>query len=106
MIDGQRLGRMLQAQPGPQEEPVVGIARAMLDKPGATLHEAATSGHVYLRLEKSVDEEPAGYPAAALDHWAERLKAIAGQGQDVFAYVISGAKHRAPAAAMALIERL
>jgi uncharacterized protein YecE (DUF72 family) len=64
-----------------------------------------------------------GYPAAALDAWAKRAKtwnaggvpddlaARAGQKpakakRDVFVYMIAGAKERAPAAAMALIERL
>ncbi len=83
-----------------------GVARAILDKPNVALRETITSPHVYLRLEKGQDEEPAGYPPAGLDHWSQRFKAIAAEGHDVFAYVISGAKHRAPAAAMALIERL
>ncbi len=60
---------------------------------------------------------------AALDAWAKRARAWAageaapdlehvgeamasGSGRDVFLYVISGAKARNPAAAMALIERL
>ena len=83
-----------------------GIARAILDKPDVDLAETLTSPHVYLRLERCADEEPAGYPPEGLDRWAKRLKAIANDGHDVFAYVISGAKHRAPAAAMALLERL
>jgi uncharacterized protein YecE (DUF72 family) len=83
-----------------------GVARAILDKPDVAFREDVTAGHVYLRLEKSLDEEPAGYAPAELDHWAARLKALAKAKHDVFAYVISGAKHRAPAAAMALLERL
>ncbi len=64
-----------------------------------------------------------GYPPAALDAWAKRAQAWAAGGapddlppsrrrraqkakRDVFLYMISGAKVRAPAAAMALIERL
>jgi uncharacterized protein YecE (DUF72 family) len=51
------------------------------------------------------EEVPTGYEAAELDRWAERAKGWAERG-DVFIYFISGAKLRAPAAAMALIERL
>jgi uncharacterized protein YecE (DUF72 family) len=52
-----------------------------------------------------VDEERAGYPEAAISEWAERLKGMALE-REVFAYVISGAKHRNPAAAQALIGAL
>ena len=67
----------------------------------------------------------AGYPPRALAAWADRartwtdggapsdLETIASAGaapprqpRDVFIYMISGAKVRAPAAAMALIETL
>ena len=64
-----------------------------------------------------------GYSAGALDAWAKRAQAWEAGGapadltddrqrtppkqpRDVFVYMISGAKVRAPAAAMALIERL
>lgn len=84
-----------------------GIARVILDKPGAAFRDTITADHVYLRLQGTADEEPAGYPEAALDRWAATLKTMAKpRGRAVFAYVISGAKHRAPAAAMALIERV
>ncbi len=83
-----------------------GIARVILEKEGVAPREDITADHVYLRLEGTVDEEPAGYSPAALDDWAARLKGFAkSKKREVFAYVISGAKHRAPAAAMALIER-
>ncbi len=65
----------------------------------------------------------AGYPPKELDAWAKRAKLWAEGGEpndlprvdkksapkmprDVFAYVIHEGKVRAPAAAMALIERL
>ena len=48
---------------------------------------------------------PADGPA--LDAWAEVARGwSAGGGRDVFVFFISGAKVRAPAAAMALIERI
>jgi uncharacterized protein YecE (DUF72 family) len=83
----------------------------------------ATADFVYLRLQKGEDSVETAYPSAALDAWAGRLRAWA-QGtqpddlpradaapaparpRDVFAYVIHEGKIRAPAAAMALIERL
>ncbi len=64
-----------------------------------------TADFAYLRLQRTVDAEPLGYTEPALDAWAERLRAMS-RRRAVFAYVIAGAKHRAPAAAMALIARL
>jgi uncharacterized protein YecE (DUF72 family) len=82
-----------------------------------------TADFAYARLQRSHEEEPAGYPPADLDRWAAVARGWAagtapsgldyaaeppdkGPPRDVFVYVISGAKVRAPAAAMALIERL
>ena len=82
-----------------------------------------TGGFVYARLQKGKDTIETGYPAKALDAWAGRIATWAsggepgdlpriteepapGAGRDVFAYVIHEGKVRAPAAAMALIERL
>lgn len=77
---------------------------------------------VYARIMGTAEDEPAGYPSAALDAWAARARTWAEGGapsdldtvaspaervpRDVFLYVISGAKHRNPAAAMSLIERV
>jgi len=78
---------------------------------------------VYARLQKGDEKLKAGYPPKALDNWAARAKAWAQGGEpkdlprvtkkpaknqprDVFIYFIHEAKVRAPAAAMALIERL
>ena len=79
---------------------------------------------VYARLQKGNDDVKTGYPPKALDQWAERARAWAKGGapkdlplvdpthkakaapRDVFVYVIHEGKVRAPAAAMALIERL
>jgi len=84
-----------------------------------------TGDFVYARLQRSSEEEPAGYSPAALDQWAERCRAWAagrepddlprveppsgadgGQARDCFVYFIAGAKVRAPAAAMAFLQRL
>ena len=82
----------------------------------------ATAPFVYARIMGTGDAEPAGYAPGALDAWAARASAWAegrtpgdlesvapptnGTPRDVFLYVISGAKQRNPAAAMALIARL
>lgn len=81
-----------------------GIARVILDKPGTVPWDGVTAEHVYLRLQGTLDEEPEGYSVTALDSWAAKLRACG--DRPVFAYVIAGAKHRAPAAAMALIARI
>ena len=84
-----------------------------------------TGDFVYARLQRTSEAEKTGYRPRALDLWAKRariwasggapddLATIAGPSptlekgaRDVFIYMISGAKLRAPAAAMALIERL
>ncbi len=82
-----------------------------------------TADFVYARLMQSREEISTGYDEAGLDRWAEIAKSWAkgetpegltyvtdapadGKARDVFAYFISGAKVRNPAAAMALAERL
>jgi len=82
-----------------------------------------TSDFVYARLQRTSEKEQTGYPPAALNAWAKRARIFAAGGapddlstiadkpsaktkRDVFIYMISGAKVRAPAAAMALIEKL
>ena len=57
------------------------------------------------RLMQTSAEEPKGYPAAAFDRYAKLLTGWS-KKQDVFAFIISGAKERNPAAAMALQDRL
>ncbi|MDP3594547.1 DUF72 domain-containing protein, partial [Phenylobacterium sp.] len=82
-----------------------------------------TTGFVYLRLMKGVDEIETAYPPEELDAWAGRLTDYA-KGQvpgdfkpldrtgpaegprEVFAYVIHEGKIRAPAAAQALDARV
>lgn len=72
------------------------------DYPAITGHDV---GFTYMRLMRAQADEPTGYPPAAIADWAERAKAAAGQG-DVFAFFISGAKERNPAAAQAIIVAL
>jgi uncharacterized protein YecE (DUF72 family) len=83
-----------------------------------------TADFVYARLQRATDSEPSGYGPADLDRWAERFRTWADGGEPddlpritpaapeprtprpCFVYMIDGDKVRAPAAAMALIERL
>lgn len=84
-----------------------------------------TGDFVYARLMRSSEACRTGYTPAALDLWARRVqtwaqggepadlprvieagRGPAGQPRDVFAFFISGAKERAPAAAQALLQRL
>lgn len=77
----------------------------------------------YARLMRSVDELECGYPGEALDQWSARAKQWAagndvidlphagapsakGPLRDVFVFFIGSAKHRNPAAAMALQARV
>jgi uncharacterized protein YecE (DUF72 family) len=82
-----------------------GVAAALVESEKHPVIEQPGGDFAYLRLERSSAEHEAGYAPDALDAWAERLRAMAAE-RDVFAFVISGAKERNPAAAMALIERL
>jgi uncharacterized protein YecE (DUF72 family) len=68
----------------------------------------ADADFAYLRLMRSEADIPTGYPSAAIDAWAQGAQAWAGgsRPRDVFLYFINGAKERAPAAAMALLQRL
>ncbi|MGH6979388.1 MAG: DUF72 domain-containing protein [Brevundimonas sp.] len=64
-----------------------------------------TADFTYARLMSSREDEPTGMTAAELDDVAKQAKAWAKRGE-VFAYFISGAKVRNPAAAQALIAKL
>ena len=64
-----------------------------------------TAGFTYARLMASREDLEVGVSEAELDDYARRVRAWAKRG-DVFAYFISGAKIRNPAAAQALIKKL
>lgn len=83
-----------------------------------------TGDTVYARLQRGDDALPAAYPPGELDAWSARAQLWAkggapddlplidpsrkpeGKPRDVFVYFIHEGKLRAPAAAMALIDRL
>jgi uncharacterized protein YecE (DUF72 family) len=83
-----------------------------------------TSDFVYARLQRGEDNVPTAYPPKEIKEWAGRLQVWAdgkeakdlpivdaktkpkAAARDVFAYIIHEGKVRAPAAAMAMIEKL
>lgn len=101
-----------------------GVAIVFADSADYPMIADCTADFVYARLQNSRGDEPTGYSAGALDRWAEIARAWAKGEQpaglpyvaeesppptterQVFIFMISGAKVRAPAAAQALIARL
>jgi uncharacterized protein YecE (DUF72 family) len=67
------------------------------------LIEDVASPFVYARIMGTTQRNKNGYSVRDLRRWAARAKTWAGEGREVFLYVISGSKERNPAAAMALI---
>jgi uncharacterized protein YecE (DUF72 family) len=132
-LDGQRLRHVLEVRHPSFATPEF---TALLRQRGAAVVYAdharypaiadPTADFVYARLQKGQDALPAAYPPQELDAWAARARTWAAGGapddlalvdpahrpaakpkpRDVFMYVIHDGKLRAPAAAMALIERL
>jgi uncharacterized protein YecE (DUF72 family) len=82
------------------------IAVVFEDSDEFPLIEADTANFRYARLQRMREEEPAGYDSAALHKHAERTREWRNKGRDAYIFMINGAKVRAPAAAMALQERL
>jgi uncharacterized protein YecE (DUF72 family) len=67
--------------------------------------EADTADFAYARLQRMNEDIETGYNDAALDGFAERARKWQAKG-DAYIFMINGAKVRAPAAALALKERL
>ena len=100
-----------------------GVAAVVADHAVHPLLSDVTAPFVYVRLQAASEQEATGYSAKALAGWHKRAKdwamgkvpkdlpvigerAPAARSRDVFIYMINGFKPKAPAAAMALIERL
>ncbi len=105
-----------------------GVATVFADSDDYPSFADLTGDFVYARLMRTAPEIDTGYAAAAITGWAEagktwssggmpetlpRVDAIGGDNgdsstvpRDVFLFFISGAKERAPAAAMATIAAL
>ncbi|MDP3547286.1 MAG: DUF72 domain-containing protein [Phreatobacter sp.] len=101
-----------------------GVGAVFADEPDYPHFFDPTADFVYLRLQCAHEAEPVGYAPEVLDAWARRASIWASGGipddlpridggavipqqpRDVFIFMINGHKPKAPAAAMALIERL
>ncbi|MEO6217871.1 MAG: DUF72 domain-containing protein [Sphingomonas sp.] len=100
-----------------------GVALVFADSADYPAIADVTGDFVYARLENAVEHEPTGYTPAEIDRWVAAARTWASGGQpdglpyadetvpakkprDTFVFFINGAKVRAPAGAMALIERL
>ena len=81
------------------------VAIALIDAEDQPGFDEPTADFVYARLKRAAEEVATGYEPKALDAWSARARTWA-KSRDVFIYVINGAKIRAPAGAMALIEHL
>ena len=99
------------------------VAPVLVDSDKHPMIADVTSDFIYARLQRTQEKVKTGYAPADLDAWAKRAQAWEEGGapddlstitpaprskgkRDVFVFMISGAKVRAPAAAMALIERV
>jgi uncharacterized protein YecE (DUF72 family) len=129
-FDGRRLRHVVEVRNDSFKTPVFidmlresGIAVVYAEHESYTEIADITADFVYARLQKGDEKLKAGYPPKALDAWAKRATSWAQGGEpadlprvnkthikkmprDVFIYFIHEAKLRAPAAAMALIQRL
>jgi len=68
--------------------------------------DADTANFAYARLQRMREAVSTGYDAGALDAFAKRAQRWQGEGRDAYIFMINGAKVQAPAAALALQNRL
>lgn len=68
--------------------------------------DADTASFAYARLQRMRDDCPTGYDGSALDRFAARARRWKKDRRDSYLFMINGSKLRAPAAALALQERL
>ncbi|AJR22858.1 MULTISPECIES: DUF72 domain-containing protein [Sphingobium] len=111
-IDGVPLRHALEVRHESFDDPVffdlarrAGAAVVYADHPEYPALQGQEVGFSYARLMRTREEEPTGYSAEEIKGWAEVACERAARG-DVYAFFISGAKVRAPAAAQAMIVAL
>ena len=68
--------------------------------------DADTASFAYARLQRMREVIATGYDGPALDGFAARARRWSSDGRDSYLFLINGAKLRAPAAALALQQRL
>lgn len=82
------------------------IAVVLDDSDDYPVIEADTSDFAYARLQRMSEDIPTGYDEKALSRFVERARQWRDGKRDAYIFMINGAKVRAPAAALALQERL
>jgi uncharacterized protein YecE (DUF72 family) len=82
------------------------IAIVLEDSDDYPTIDAGTADFAYARLQRMNEDLATGYDDAALDAFAKRAHSWQKGGRDAYIFMINGAKVRAPAAALALQERL
>ena len=130
-LDGLTLRHCVEVRHGSFRDPAFaallrryGVAVVFADHHDYPAFADVTADFVYARLQTGSDDIETAYDAKALDAWTGRLNTWAKGGRpddldcadpffqaevkprDVFAFIIHEGKVRAPAGAMALIERL
>lgn len=83
-----------------------GVAVVFGDDDAFPCIDADTASFAYARLQRMRDDLPTGYDEEALDAFARRARQWQSDSRDSYIFMINGAKVRAPAAALALQERL
>jgi uncharacterized protein YecE (DUF72 family) len=82
------------------------IAVVLEDSDDYPTIEADTADFAYARLQRMREEVPTGYDEQALDSFVERTRRWQRDGRDAYIFMINGAKIRAPAAALALQQKV
>jgi uncharacterized protein YecE (DUF72 family) len=82
------------------------IAIVLEDSDDYPAIDADTADFAYARHQRMREDIPTGYDDAALDAFAGRARKWRDSHRDAYIFMINGAKVRAPAAALALQERL
>ena len=82
------------------------IAIVLEDSDDYPVIDANTASFRYARLQRMNEDVPTGYKDHALDEFAKRARKWQADGRDTYIFMINGAKVRAPAAALALQQRL
>ena len=111
-LDGIRLRHAIEPRHGSfNDDKFFGLCRArniavvLDDSDDYPTIEADTADFAYARLQRMSEDVPTGYDDTALDGFAAKAREWQGRG-DAYIFMINGAKVRAPAAALALRERL
>jgi len=111
-LDGIRLRHAIEPRHGSfNDDKFFGLCRArniavvLDDSDDYPTIEADTADFAYARLQRMSDDVPTGYDDSALDGFAATAREWRKRG-DAYIFMINGAKVRAPAAALALRERL